>query len=109
MGFSGGAPDRLNAVVVTLNNFYNAGGGTNNSGSTTITFYGGYAYPFHGTWTMQGNFTVGLSLAPSANAVGGDRANGNLTMAPPNGVKVSHITLTGLMSGSPFTANFSGQ
>ena len=109
MGFTGAAPDRLNSVVVTLNNFYNAAGNVNNSGSATLTLYGGYSYPLRGTWSMQGNFTVGLSLTPAANAAPGDRATGNLTMTPPSGTRISRITLTGVMSGSPFTANFSGQ
>lgn len=109
MSFSGTAPDRLNFVVVTLNNFYDPRGNTHNSGSATITLYGDYSYPFRGTWSMQGNLTVGLSLTPAANAARGDRATGNLTMTPPNGASVSHITLTGLMSGNPFTANFTGQ
>ncbi len=109
MSFSGAAPDRLNFVVVTLNNFYNARGGANNSGSATVTLYGGYSYPLRGTWSMQGDFTVGLNLTPAANAVRGDRATGNLSMTPPNGARVSRITLTGVMSGSPFTANFAGQ
>ena len=95
--------------MVTLNNFYDSRGGTRNSGSATITLYGNYSYPLRGTWTMQGNLTVGLSLTPSANAVRGDRTVGNLTMSPPNGVRLSRITLTGVMSGNPFTANFSSQ
>lgn len=109
MNFTGGLSDRLNFAVVTLNNFYDSRGGTRNSGSATITLYGNYSYPLRGTWTMQGNLTVGLSLTPSANAVRGDRAVGNLTMSPPNGVRLSRITLTGVMSGNPFTANFSSQ
>jgi hypothetical protein len=107
--FSGAAPDRLNSVVVTLNNFYDARGNTNNSGSATITFYGDYSYPWRGTWSMQGNFTVGLNLTPAANAVRGDRATGNLTMAPPNGTRLSRITLTGVMGANPFTASFSAR
>ena len=104
--FAGGAPDRLNFVVVTLNNFFDARGNANNGGAATVTLYGGYSYPLRGRWSMQGNFTVGLSLTPAANAVRGDRAVGNLTMAPPNGTRVARITLTGVMSGSPFTATF---
>jgi hypothetical protein len=109
ISFPGAAADRLNFAVVTLNNFYNARGGTNNNGTATITLYGGYSYPFRGTWTMQGNLTVGLSLTPAANVVRGDRATGNLTMRPPDGTRLSSITLTGVMSGNPFTANFSGR
>lgn len=106
MNFTGTAPDRLNFAVVTLNNFYDSRGNTNNSGSATITLYGTYSYPLKGSWSMQGNFTVGLSLTPAANVVRGDRATGNLTMAAPSGQSLSTITLTGVMSGSPFAANF---
>lgn len=109
MSFTGSQPDRLNFAVVTLNNFYNARGDTNNSGSATVTVYGAYSYPFKGTWSMQGNFTVGLNLTPAANVVRGDRATGNLTMMPPNGQRLNTITLTGVMSGSPFTTNFSAR
>ena len=106
MTFTGSAPDRLNFAVVTLSNFYNAAGKVNNGGAATVTVYGTYSYPLRGMWTLQGNFTVGLTLTPAANAVRGDRAVGNLTMAPPNGATLSRITLTGVMGGNPFTANF---
>lgn len=109
MNFTGGLSDRLNFAVVTLTNFYDGRGGTKNSGPATVTLYGGYSYPLRGTWTMHGNLTVGLSLTPSANALRGDRAVGNLTMTPPNGARLSRITLTGVMTGNPFTANFSAQ
>lgn len=106
MSFTGLPADRLNSVVVTLNDFYDGRGNTNNGGSATITFYGNYSYPFRGTWSMQGNFTVGLNLTPAANAVRGDRATGNLVMAAPNGARLARITLTGMASGNPFTGNF---
>jgi len=72
-----------------------------------VTFYGDYSYPLRGTWTMGGDFTVGLNLTPSANAVRGDRIVGNLRMTPPTGASLSSVALSGVMSGSPFTLNFS--
>ncbi len=106
MSFTGLPADRLNSVVVTLHDFYDGRGNPNNSGSVTITFYGNYSYPFSGTWTAQGNLTVGLNLSPAANAVRGDRATGNLVMTAPNGARLARITLTGMASGNPFTGNF---
>ena len=102
-------PDRLNFASVTLSNFYNANGNVNSSGVAVVTLNGTYGYAMRGTWTMQGNLTVGLTLTPANNAARGDRITGNLTMRPPNGASLSSITLTGLMGGSPFTANFGAQ
>ena len=102
-------PDRLNFASVTLSNFYNANGNVNSSGVAVVTLNGTYGYAMRGTWTMQGNLTVGLTLTPTNNAARGDRITGNLTMRPPNGASLSSITLTGLMGGNPFTASFGAQ
>jgi hypothetical protein len=109
MSYGQGAPDRLNFVVVTLNNFYGARGTVNNSGLVDVTFYGSYSYPFHGTWTVRENLTVSLNLVPAANTIRGDRATGNLWMTPPNGARLARIDLKGVMSGIPFAANFAAQ
>ncbi|MGB8166624.1 MAG: hypothetical protein WCF18_03980 [Chthoniobacteraceae bacterium] len=102
-------PDKLNFASVTLNNFYSINGNVNGSGSAVVTLNGSYGYAMRGTWTLQGNLTVGLSLTPASNAARGDRISGNLTMRPPNGTSISSITLTGVMGGNPFTASFAGQ
>ncbi len=99
-------PDKLNFASVTLNNFYSANGNVNSSGSAVVTLSGSYGYAMRGTWTLQGNLTVGLSLTPADNASRGDRISGNLTMRPPNGTSISSITLTGVMGGNPFTSSF---
>ncbi len=99
-------PDRLNFAGVTLSNFFSANGNVNSSGAASVTLNGTYGYAMRGTWTLQGNLTVGLTLTPVDNAARGDRITGNLTMRPPNGASISSITLTGLMGGNPFTATF---
>ena len=107
--FNGGTRDRLNSVVVTLTNFYNGNGNVNNGGQATVTLYGDYSYPLHGTWSLQGDLTVGLNLVPAAHTLRGDRAVGSLQMSRPNGSSLSNLALSGIMSGNSFNANFSSR